>query len=101
VVVLDVRNCSGICDYFIICCGESTPQVKAISQEVIRACKKSKIKPQHFEDDQSLRWVLVDFFDVILHVFLKQARDFYNLEYLWSQAKRIPLNSLSIKNFPD
>ena len=54
-------------------------------------CKKNKIDIQHREHDESLRWILVDFFDVMLHIFLDEAREFYNLEYLWNTAKKIKL----------
>ncbi len=94
IVVLDVSNSSGLCDYFVICSADSSRQVKAIAYEAIKACKKNKIKVKHFQDDPSLRWMLVDFFDIILHIFLEEARDFYNLENLWSNAKKIPLTSL-------
>ncbi|MFH1504629.1 MAG: ribosome silencing factor [Candidatus Omnitrophota bacterium] len=91
IVVLDVSEISGLCDYFVICSAESAQQVEAISRDAIRRCRKDKLKMRHFEKDKLMRWVLVDFFDVILHVFLEEARSFYNLEYLWSAAKKVPL----------
>ncbi len=90
VVILDVRNLSGLCDYFIICSASSTRQVRAIYEETTRACKKNNIEIQHCEDDTLGQWILVDFFDVVLHIFFAQTRPFYNLEYLWSQAKKFP-----------
>jgi len=98
IVVLDVRNSSGLCDYFVICSADSARQVKAIAYEAVKACRKDEIKVRHFQDDPSLRWMLVDFFDIILHIFLEEARDFYNLENLWSKAKKIPLTSLRVKS---
>ena len=89
IVILDMRKVSGICDYFVICSGDSTTQVKAIYEEARRMCKKNMIKIRSFEIDQSSHWILVDFFDVILHIFLDETRKFYNLEYLWSTAKKI------------
>lgn len=89
IVILDVKKVSGICDYFVICSGDSATQVKAIYEEVRRVCKKNKIKIRSFEADQLSHWILVDFFDVILHIFLDETRKFYNLEYLWSAAKKI------------
>ena len=84
VAILDVRKVSSICDYFVICSGESQRQVKAIHEEVIKSCKKNEIRIQHSEKDEAARWILVDFFDVILHIFFEEARSFYNLEYLWN-----------------
>jgi len=97
VVVLDMSETSGICDYFVICSGLSGVQVKAIRDEVIRTCKKDNINIQHCSSDESLRWVLLDFFDVILHIFLEEAREFYNLEYLWNSAKKINLVKKKVK----
>src|SRR3989338_6957465 len=91
IVILDVRNLSGLCDYFIICSGSSTRHARAIYEETVRACKKNQIEIQHCEDDALGEWILVDFFDVVLHIFFSQTRPFYNLEYLWSRAKKVPL----------
>lgn len=91
IVILDIGKSSGVCDYFVICSADSKPQVKAIYDETLRMCKKNKIDIQHREHDESLRWILVDFFDVMLHIFLDEAREFYNLEYLWNTAKKIKL----------
>ncbi len=87
--MLDVRKISGICDYFVICSGNSTRQVKAISADVLRKSKKDKIRVKHCEDDNEGLWILIDFFDVILHIFLDETRKLYDLEYLWSSAKKI------------
>ena len=91
VVVLDVGKISGFCDYFIICSGESARQVRAIYEETVRECKKNKIKIRSYQDDESCRWILVDLFDVILHIFLEEAREFYNLEQLWETAKKVKI----------
>ena len=91
VVVLDVRKISGFCDYFIICSGESARQVRAIYEETIKQCRKNKIKVRSFQDDETCRWILVDLFDIILHVFLEEAREFYNLEQLWKTAKKVKI----------
>ena len=89
IVVLDVQKISTLCDYFIICSGESTAQVKAIYEEVSKMCKRNKIKIRSSENDKLSHWILIDFFDIILHIFLEETRSFYNLEYLWSEAKKI------------
>jgi len=93
VVILDVAKISSLCDYFVICSGESAAQVKAICDNVQRASRKEKIRISFVEKDKDAHWMLVDFFDVILHIFIEQAREFYNLEYLWKEAKQIKLSS--------
>jgi len=92
IVILDIKKISGLCDYFIICSGESSRQVKAIEEAVIKESKKNNIGIQHCEADELSQWVLVDFFDIILHIFLEETRNFYNLEYLWSSAKKVKSN---------
>ena len=93
IVVLDVRGQSSFCDYFVICSALSPRQVDAIHQETVKLCRKDKIKVRSHQDDESLRWILVDLFDVILHIFLEEAREFYNLECLWDKAKKVRLPS--------
>jgi len=90
VVILDIKDISGLCDYFVICSADSGKQAEAIYSEVARKCRKENIKVQHFEKDQDSQWVLVDFSDVILHIFQDSVRSFYNLDQLWSSAKKIP-----------
>lgn len=91
VVVLDVSKISGFCDYFIICSGESGRQVRAIYEETVKQCRNNKIKVRSCQDDESCRWILVDLFDIILHVFLEEAREFYDLEQLWKTAKKVKI----------
>jgi ribosome-associated protein len=88
-VILDVRKLTNICDYFVICSGETDKQTKAIYEEVLKKCEKNKIEIHHCENDNEAKWILIDFFDVILHIFNEEAREFYNLEYLWKEAKRV------------
>jgi ribosome-associated protein len=56
---------------------------------VLKKCEENNFEIHHFEDDSEGRWILIDLFDVILHIFVDEAREFYNLEYLWREAKRI------------
>lgn len=101
IVVLDVRNLSSLCDYFIICSGESTRQVRAIHAETVKHCRKDKINVQHSEVDEGARWILVDFFDIILHIFFDEAREYYDLEKLWDKAKKVTVRiPRKIKNLP-
>jgi ribosome-associated protein len=88
-VILDVRDFFNLYDYFVICSAETGRQVKAIADEIEKKCRESGIDIHHREKDESFQWMLIDLFDVVIHVFLEEARDFYNLEYLWRDAKKV------------
>jgi ribosome-associated protein len=88
-IILDLSGLGGFCDYFIICSGEVEPQVKAIYDEVMDQCRKNNIEIHHFQGDESGRWFVVDLFDVVVHIFSEEARQLYNLEYLWRGAKKV------------
>lgn len=90
-LILDLRNVSNLCDYFVVCSGDSPPQVRAIYEEVIRLSKKNSIDIHHTEEDEFSHWLLIDFFDVVLHIFLEEIRNFYGIERLWKEAKRVRL----------
>jgi ribosome-associated protein len=89
IVKIDLNNLKhSVCDYFIICQAESTTQVNAIADEVERqAYIKHQVIPHHIEGRENAQWVLVDLFDVVVHVFQSEYRKFYNLEDLWSDGK--------------
>lgn len=75
-------------DFFIICQGQSTTQVKSIAQKVQKQLKDEfGLYPNHVEGEKESQWVLVDFFDVVLHIFHPTTREFYELEELWSDAE--------------
>ncbi len=79
---------SSVCDYFVICEAESDRQVKAIAkaiQENIR--EELDLKPTHIEGMNEANWILLDYFDIIVHVFQRESREFYGLEKLWADAK--------------
>lgn len=87
--VLDIRDISPITDYFVICSGTSTIQVKAIADEVEEKLTEKGFYLYHKEGYNTARWILLDFGDVIVHVFHEEDRDFYNLERLWADAEVI------------
>ena len=89
VMKLDMSNLDDApADYFIICSGDSTTQVKAISGNVSRRVKEElNISPAHIEGTNDARWCLVDYFDIVVHVFHPEAREFYDIEDLWSDAE--------------
>ena len=91
VVALDVRELTSIADVFIICSGRSNRQVIAIAEHIERQMRKHKIKPLSVEGTAEGHWVLMDYGHVIVHVFFESVRSFYDLEGLWSDARRIPI----------
>ncbi|MCK9280993.1 MAG: ribosome silencing factor [Melioribacteraceae bacterium] len=89
--ILDLRKLSGISDYFLICSADSDRQVKAIADEVDKMLSEEGIKCFHREGFESLNWVILDYFDVIVHVFKNETRQFYGLEKLWGDAPTITI----------
>jgi ribosome-associated protein len=89
-VILDLKDLSTITDYFIICTGENPAQIKAISEAIKEGFLKKKISPIGIEGLKFARWVLMDYGDIIVHIFSRETRDFYELERFWIDAPRIP-----------
>ena len=89
IVVLDVRGLTSIADFFIICSGSSNRQVMAIAEFIQVDLKKHGIKPLSVEGIKEGHWILLDYGHVIIHVFYEPLRSFYDLEGLWTDAKRI------------
>tara|TARA_B110000238_G_scaffold149883_1_gene161641 strand:- start:326 stop:694 length:369 start_codon:yes stop_codon:yes gene_type:complete len=87
--LLDLRDIENtVCDYFIICSGNSNTQVNAISGSVQKLVSKElKDKPWHIEGQGNSEWILMDYVNVAVHVFQKHVRDFYDIESLWGDAK--------------
>src|SRR5262245_16858834 len=88
-VVLDLRKAAGFTDFFVICSGTNARQVRAIADGVIDALAAEGVKPAHLEGYDRSEWVLIDYFDFIVHVFSPDTRLFYGLERLWGSAERI------------
>jgi ribosome-associated protein len=89
-VILDVGDVLAICDHFVIVSGRNTRQVRTITEEIERVVAESGgPKPNRLEGRDDLRWVLMDYGDFVVHVFLQEARDYYELERLWSDVPRI------------
>lgn len=87
--VLDLREIENtVCDYFVICNGTSNTQVKAIVNSVQKTVSKAlKEKPWHVEGSENAEWVLMDYVNVVVHVFQKHIREFYDIEGLWGDAR--------------
>ena len=88
VVILDLEGKSSVADYFVVCSGFSDRQVAAIADNVADEVRKAGHKPLNQEGMVEGRWALIDFGQVIVHVFQDHLRDFYNLEGLWQDAPR-------------
>ncbi len=90
IVGLDLTQLQGVADYFLICSGQSEPQVKAITEAVEEKLRLAGAKPWHVEG-LSRRWMLLDYVDVVVHVFHEQTREYYLLERLWGDAGSVDL----------
>ena len=86
--LLDLSNIPGaVCQYFVVCHGDSNTQVEAIARSIEKVTSKElKEKPWHIEGRENADWILIDFVDVVAHVFYREAREFYNIEALWADA---------------
>jgi ribosome-associated protein len=92
VKILELKNLTTIADYFVICSAESDVQVRAIADEIDRVLSKKGIKCYHKEGEMALNWVLMDYFDVVVHIFREETREYYGLEKFWGDAPVIELN---------
>jgi ribosome-associated protein len=93
VVLLDLRGTPAFTDFFILCSGLNQRQVKAIADAVEETLRAAKVRPAHVEGYDRAEWVLMDFFNFIVHVFTPQTRAFYGLERLWGDAEKIEIDA--------
>ncbi len=96
VVILDVRGLSNLWDFFIICSGGSKRHVQALAQHLQEALGEAGAKPLGVEGLEEGNWVLLDYVDVVIHLFIKPLRDFYDLEGLWVEATRLAVEDVSL-----
>ena len=89
IVMLDLRHVAPFADYFVIMSAESTHQIQALEEDLTQALKAAQVTPFHREGTASSGWVLLDFSDVIIHIFGPEEREFYQLERLWSRAPQV------------
>lgn len=89
IVIFDVRGLSSLTDFFMICHGTSETQVKAIVDNIRKGTEN---KPRHLEGYENQNWILLDYFDIVVHVFKKDERDYYGLERLWADAPMKEIN---------
>ncbi|WP_270179353.1 ribosome silencing factor [Alkalihalobacillus sp. CinArs1] len=94
IIALNMNGISLIADYFLICHGNSEKQVQAIAKEVKDQALEQGLEVKRLEGYEQARWVLVDLGSVIVHIFHKDERNYYNLEKLWGDAPHLPLNEI-------
>ena len=89
IVILDVRKRTNIADYFIIVTGTSSPHLKALSEDAAVTLKREDVHCFRRGGDPTGGWIVMDFVDVVAHIFDHERREYYNLEELWAKAKRV------------
>lgn len=94
VVAIKINNLTIVSDYFLIASGTSTTQVRALADELEFKLKEREITPLRIEGYNSSAWVLIDYGDILVHIFHSETRDFYGLERLWVDGTRIDLPTL-------
>ena len=93
VAVLDLTDLGSITDYFIVCHGLSSRQVQAIADRVEEKLREIKLRPGHVEGYDAGEWILMDYVDFVVHIFTEEKREFYDLERLWSDARKVELKA--------
>jgi ribosome-associated protein len=90
-VALDLRGLDGVADYFLICSAQSELQVKSIAEAVEEKLAQHGWRPWHVEGREGRRWVLLDYVEMVVHVFHHRTREYYLLERLWGDARKVEL----------
>lgn len=95
-MVLDLREISSFTDFFVICSGTSEPHLKAIAGEIeVRLRENEKVRPAAVDGFPTSQWIVLDYLQVIVHVFHREKRDFYSLEDLWSDAPHLVIDGVT------
>jgi ribosome-associated protein len=89
ILILDLRGLTYLADYFVICSGSNTTQVGAIADQIMQVLAMQGVRTSHVEGQAGSTWVLMDYGDVVVHIFDEQARIYYSLEKLWNDAPRV------------
>ena|SRR5690606_36258749 len=97
IVVINLKKLkNAICDYYVICNGNNERQLEAIATSVEEVVRKNlKQKPFHQEGKENMEWVLIDYFDVVVHIFKPETREFYGLEDLWADGELLNIENLA------
>ncbi len=96
VLTLDIRGVSSAADFFMICSGDSTRQVKAIADEVVAKLKEVGVRPTGIEGYDVAKWILLDYCDIVVHIFHLDARKYYEIERLWEDVPKVEFNGAKI-----
>ena len=92
-VALQVGGLTSLADYFVFCSGQSVRQTKTIADSIEQSLKQLGVKPHHVEGKATGHWILMDYGDIIVHIFMPETRDFFDLEGLWGDAQAVKLGS--------
>ncbi|OVE74061.1 ribosome silencing factor [bacterium B17] len=90
-VLLDVREISGVTDYYLIVSGSSAPHLKAMFMEVQRVLKQEGLYCFRRSGESDAGWMVIDYFDFVIHIFLEETREYYGIEELWAQAPKVKI----------
>lgn len=94
IAALQIKDLTTIGDYFVVASGNSNAQVKALADEVEAQLSALGLEPRKIEGSQTALWILMDYYDVVIHIFYKETREFYSLERLWSDAPKLDIDEL-------
>jgi ribosome-associated protein len=92
ITILDLRNITTLTDSFVICSVTNNRQARAISQEIDEKMAKHGLRLDHIEGYPNSNWILMDYTDLVIHIFTKEIREYYDLEHLWGDAPRVELD---------
>jgi ribosome-associated protein len=93
-IALDISGIASFASYFVLCTGDSSRQIQTIANEVEQRLRALGIRPSHVEGYQNAEWILMDYMDLVVHIFSKNARAYYDLERLWRDAKKLDVEGL-------
>ena len=93
-LALDISGIASFANYFLFCTGNSSTQIRAIADEIEKQLKIAGIRSSHVEGYRNSEWILMDYFDLVIHIFSKEARAFYDLERLWRDGKKLNTDKL-------
>ena len=97
VVILNLQGIASFTDFFVICSGNSDTHLQGISNAILEKLKENAVELWHREGSRDDNWILLDYVDVVVHLFLREAREFYNLERLWADAPTVELPEADIE----
>lgn len=94
ILLLETDGLTTLSDYFVLCTGTSAPQLKALADAAEKSMKDNGILPHHVEGHRGGTWILQDYGDVVLHLFSPEAREFYDLDRMWQDAKKVDVSDV-------